>query len=72
PVDAMRDLPRVRVDDERAVDVGHGKVLAVDDLGVTGAGPWAVVGSDGSLLAVYEPHRSGTVKPGVVLVGAGV
>lgn len=71
PLAAMRDLPTVTVDDELAADVGHGKVLAVDALGVDGDGPWAIVGPDGSLLAVYEPHRSGTVKPGVVVASAG-
>jgi tRNA pseudouridine55 synthase len=71
PAHAMRDLPQVTVDDGLAADVAHGKVLAVESLGVAGAGPWAVLGQDGSLLAVYEPHRTGTVKPGVVLVGAG-
>jgi tRNA pseudouridine55 synthase len=70
PAQAMRDLAAVTVGDERAVDVGHGKVLPIEALGVIGAGPWAVVGPDGALLAVYEPHRSGTVKPGVVLASA--
>lgn len=73
PADAMRDLTVVRVDDAVAVDVGHGKVLAADVLSIdaSSAGPWAVLGPDGSLLAVYERHRAGAVKPGVVLVGAG-
>ena len=70
PAQAMRDLPTVTVDDDLATDVGHGKVLPNERLGVTGDGPWAVMGSDGTLLAVYEPHRAGTVKPGVVLSGA--
>lgn len=73
PVDAMRDLAAVRVDEAVAADVGHGKVLPANILSVdsSSAGPWVVLGPDGSLLAVYEPHRAGTVKPGVVLVGAG-
>jgi tRNA pseudouridine55 synthase len=70
PVAAMRDLEAVTVDDELAAAVGHGKVLPVDALGLDGPGPWAVVGPDGSLLAVYEPHRPGTVKPGVVVARA--
>ena len=36
-------------------------------LGAAGEGPWAVLGPDGSLLAVYERHHPGTVKPAVVL-----
>jgi tRNA pseudouridine55 synthase len=71
PAQAVRDLSAVTVDDDLAADVRHGKVLPDDRLGGTGDGPWAVVGEDGTLLAVYEPHRSGTVKPGVVLLGAG-
>jgi tRNA pseudouridine55 synthase len=70
PAQAMRDLTAVTVDDDLAGDVRHGKVLSFERLGVTGSGPWAVVGADGSLLAVYEPHRDATVKPGVVLLGA--
>ena len=60
----MRDLAQVAVDEAGATDVAHGKVLPVDALGVEGPGPWAVLGPDGRLLAVYEPHRAATVKPG--------
>ncbi len=69
PVEALRDLPAVTVDDAVAAAVGHGKVLERSVLGIAteGAGPWAVLGPDGVLLAVYEPHRASTVKPGVVL-----
>lgn len=68
PAEAMRDLDAVAVDAATAADVGHGKVMAAERLGLVGTGPWAVLGPDGSLLAVYEPHRAGTVKPGVVVV----
>jgi tRNA pseudouridine55 synthase len=67
PAIALRDLPSVTVPAEVAADVAHGKVLALDRLGVEGAGPWPVVGVDGVLLAVYEPHRDDTAKPSVVL-----
>lgn len=72
PAEAVRDLPSVAVGDPVAADVAHGKVLdrAVLGIAADGAGPWAVVGPDGSLLAVYEPHRASTVKPGVVLAGS--
>jgi tRNA pseudouridine55 synthase len=56
PSAAMRDHPSVTV-------------LPADALGVSGDGPWAVLSEAGDLLAVYEPHRHGTVKPGVVLSG---
>jgi tRNA pseudouridine55 synthase len=69
PAAALRDQASVTVDDAVAADVAHGKVLPTEVLGVAGDGPWAVLDGAGALLAVYEPHRAGTVKPGVVLAG---
>lgn len=69
PVAALRDYPRVDVDDEVAAAVRHGKVLDRAALGAGGDGPWAVVGQGEVLLAVYEQHRAGTVKPAVVVAG---
>ena len=68
PVEAMRGYPRVAVSAEVAHDVGHGKVLSDHVLGVAGEGPWAVVNASGDLLAVYELHGEGRVKPAVVVV----
>lgn len=70
PVDAVRHLDRVVVDDETAVAVGHGAVFPAAALvGDRDAeGPFAVVDHDGTLLAVYERHRRGC-KPAVVLAG---
>ncbi|HEY5156182.1 MAG TPA: tRNA pseudouridine(55) synthase TruB [Acidimicrobiales bacterium] len=85
-VEAMRDYPFVVAGPEVAAAVGHGKVLTRADLGLPDAsqatdasspagpgadGPWAVVATDGSLLAVYEAHRGDTVKPAVVVAPAG-
>jgi len=69
PAHALRDLPTVVVDVPTAVDVGHGKPLERSRLGLPDghAGPWAIESQDGILLAVYVPHRSGMVKPEVVL-----
>ncbi|MDZ7675998.1 MAG: tRNA pseudouridine(55) synthase TruB [Acidimicrobiales bacterium] len=69
PADALRDLPIIVVDTPTAVDVGHGKPLERARLGLPEDhdGPWAVHAQDGVLLAVYGPHRPGTVKPEVVL-----
>ena len=67
PIDALRGRPRVVVDGDVAALVGHGRVFDDGALGVTGDGPWAVVDGEGTLLAVYERHRGGTVKPGVVI-----
>jgi len=71
PAVAMRDYPSVTVDEAGADAVGHGKVLETDALGMAGDGPWAVLGPDGSLLAVYERHRGSAAKPAVVVAPAG-
>jgi len=63
---AVRHLESARVDDDTAVLVGHGRVLPLEQLRVSGAGPWAVLGQDDVLLAVYEPHSQGG-KPTVVI-----
>jgi tRNA pseudouridine55 synthase len=67
PAEALRDYPAVTVDEADAVSVGYGKPLPAEDRFV-GAGPWRVLDHDGRLLAVYGPHRAGTVKPEVVVV----
>jgi tRNA pseudouridine55 synthase len=68
PLAAVRDLEQVSVDAEQARAVAHGvtfpaAVLAGAD---AGPGPFAVVGPDGELLAVYERRRA-AVKPSVVV-----
>jgi hypothetical protein len=63
-------MAMVAVADDLVPAVGHGKVLDPGMLGVAGTGPWAVVGPDGALLAVYEACADGRVKPAVVLAGA--
>lgn len=65
--EALRDLAAVHVDDELAADIRHGKVLPAERLGGEGPGPWPVLDPSGALLAVYEAHRGGTVKPAVVV-----
>lgn len=71
PAEALRDYPAVVAADDVAAAVCHGKVLDAGVLGVDGDGPWAVLDVDGSLLAVYEQHGSGRVKPAVVIAPAG-
>ena len=66
PVEAMRDNPTVVVSEAERIDVGHGKVLTIDDRFV-GEGPWAVTDGEGRLLAMYIAHRDGTAKPDVVV-----
>ena len=69
-VEAVRHLPRVDVDVETARGVAHGAVFPVTSLGGDEAGPFAVVGPDGSLLALYQKGRA-AARPLVVLAGAG-
>ncbi len=70
PAQAMGHLGAITVDDDLLTAVGHGKQLPLDVLGATGLGPWAVLDPAGALVAVYEPHRTGTAKPSVVLAPA--
>jgi tRNA pseudouridine55 synthase len=67
PIDAVRGHPAVAVDDALAARVANGAVLDLVELGVSGAGPWAVTDGAGALLAVYEHHRDDRAKPAVVL-----
>lgn len=70
PRDAIPGMAVVTIDDALAAAVGHGNVLDPTDLGVAGAGPWAVLDHRGRLLAVYESRPDGQVKPALVLIGA--
>ena len=65
--EALRDYAAVSVDESVGRRVGSGQVMAAEDLTVENGGPWAVLGSQGQLLAVYEPHTPGLVKPAVVI-----
>jgi tRNA pseudouridine55 synthase len=66
---AMRDLERVEVDDEQARAVSHGVSFAPTALAVHGEGPYALIGPDGALLAVYDT-RGAALRPAVVVAGA--
>jgi tRNA pseudouridine55 synthase len=64
PAAAVAHLAPVTADAAVADAVGYGKVL---ETGWPGEGPWAVHDGDGRLLAVYERHGEGRMKPSVVL-----
>jgi tRNA pseudouridine55 synthase len=67
PLDrAVAHLPRWPVDDEEAVAVQHGRILAPSGL----AGPFTVTAPDGRVLGVYEDDGT-KAKPLVVLAPAG-
>jgi tRNA pseudouridine55 synthase len=63
PIEAVRALAKVVVDDETRARIAVGAVLPTPP----GDGPWAMVAMDGELLAVYEPFGDGLTKPAVVL-----
>jgi len=63
PLEAVRGMAIVRVDDDVAALVATGRVLPAPD----GCGPWALVAPGDRLLAVYEPFRRDEAKPAVVL-----
>ncbi|HKN38060.1 MAG TPA: tRNA pseudouridine(55) synthase TruB [Acidimicrobiia bacterium] len=71
-VEAVRHLARLDVDGETARGVAHGAVFPVTALPGPGdePGPFAVVGPDGRLLALYEKGRA-AARPLVVLAGGG-
>jgi tRNA pseudouridine55 synthase len=54
PLDALGHLERVQVAEAIALDVGHGRPIERGTIGVSGAGPFALVDGAGELLAVYE------------------
>lgn len=67
PADALRDYPRVSVDDETVTRVRNGVVLERDQFG-TGdlEGPQRILDTHGALLAVYEVSAD-RLRPLVVL-----
>jgi len=65
PLEALRDYPRVDIDDATAGLVAHGRALE-RRAAFMGDGPWAVAAGD-QLLAVYEAVDAHHVKPAVVL-----
>jgi tRNA pseudouridine55 synthase len=69
PIAATRELVTVPVDESLVDGVGHGAVFPAPVIGVADElpGPFALVGPDGSLLAVYE-RRGRALKPAVVMV----
>jgi tRNA pseudouridine55 synthase len=68
PREAMRALEPFIVDADQARAVGHGMTfpVTVADTAGLGAGPFAVVGPEGELLAVYE-RRGAALRPAVVV-----
>jgi tRNA pseudouridine55 synthase len=66
PVEALRGMTSVTVDDDVAAMIRNGRQLDAPDA----SGPWAMVDASGALLAVYELAEPGRAKPAVVLAEA--
>ena len=69
--DVLPWLEAVHVDAEVERKVRSGRRVSLDDLAVTGAGPWRLLGEGGSLLAVYLPGDAEDAVAGVVIEAAG-
>lgn len=67
PAQCLPWLEQVVAAGDVASQVSNGRVLDETVLGVSGAGPWSVFDGGGDLLAVYQRHSAGRVKPAVVL-----
>ena len=67
PARALADYPVLSVTDDLAAQVSHGRPLSREALGAAGNGPWAVLDSGGSLIAVYEDRGRESLLPAVVL-----
>lgn len=67
PVEGVRQLQHLQVDEQIEDFVRHGRVLEQAQIGATGVGPWAVLSASSALLAVYEPFRETRCKPSIVL-----
>jgi tRNA pseudouridine55 synthase len=71
PVQAMRDMTQVEIDDAGARQVSHGLALDKVVLGAHGDGPWALVDHGGRLLAVYQGTDTDRMVAACVLVASG-
>ncbi len=71
PVQALRDMSQVEVDDQTARQVSHGLALDKVALGAAGAGPWALVDRGGRLLAVYQGTETDRMVAACVLLASG-
>jgi len=71
PAAAVRDLDQVVVEGALEDRVRHGRPLDRVVVGARGEGPWAVLGGQGSLLAVYELAEGDRLRPACVLEPAG-
>ncbi len=69
PAQAMRDLDSVTVDAAVAASIRTGLPLDRIPLGAIGDGPWAMLDTEGNLLAVYEATGTDRIRPAVVLAG---
>lgn len=67
PEEGVRHLEHLRVEGELEDQVRHGRVLDRASLSIHRDGPWAVIGAEGQLVAVYESFRDGRAKPSIVL-----
>ena len=63
----VADLSPIEVDEATSIDVRYGRVFDAARIGASSSGPYPLIDIAGELLAIYESHRGGTIKPAVVL-----
>jgi tRNA pseudouridine55 synthase len=71
PAAALPGFAVLVVAGELAAAVGYGRPLPRGEVDAAGEGPWAVLDTAGSLLAVYGPGDADRLVPLVVLAAAG-
>ncbi len=64
---AVRHLDRLEVGSDEVKAIGNGALLRAEDHALSGDGPWAVFDPADELLAVYQQHTDGRLKPAMVL-----
>jgi tRNA pseudouridine55 synthase len=70
PVELLAGMDRITVDASSATAIGYGRSLDPSSVGAEGGGPFALIGSAGELLAVYERDAREQLRPIVVHVAA--
>lgn len=70
PSGLVRDLASVVLDESAVAAVSHGKALDRVAAGAAGEGPWALIDSDGRLVAVAGSRGHDRLQPDVVMTAA--
>ena len=69
PLEAVPDLPRIGLDETQVAEIGQGRPLDMARLSISAPAPGmtALLGPDGSLVAIGEVDPDGKIQPRKVL-----